>query len=234
MKEVYALLGIKPIRTSPYHPQIHGLTERLNQILKAMLRRMVQDGKDRDKLVPFVLFAYREVPQALTGFSPFELMFGRMVRGPLDVLKDTWEAGKSKNKTVVSYVVNMREKLAAMMDLVQKNVSQAEHRHKIWYDCHSWERKLAAGEVLMLLPTESNKMKTQWQGQYYIVRKVELVDYVVDMVDRQKRNRIFHINMLQKWHEETKTDLRVEAEGEESVMKREYPLGVAQTEWNCQ
>ena len=38
-------------------------------------------------------------------------MFGRMVRGPLDVLKDTWEAGKSANESVVSYVVNMREKL---------------------------------------------------------------------------------------------------------------------------
>ena len=81
MKEVYVLLGIKPIRTSPYHPQTDGLVERFNQTLKAMLRRMAQDEKDWDKLVPFVLFAYREVPQASTGFSPFELMFGRMVRG---------------------------------------------------------------------------------------------------------------------------------------------------------
>ena len=206
MKEVYALLGIKPIRTNPYHPQTDGLVERFNQTLKAMLRRTAQDGKDWDKLVPFILFAYREVPQASTGFSPFE-MFVRMARGLLHVLKDTWEAGKSANESVVSYAVNMREKLAAMTDLVQKNVSQAKHRQKTWYDRHARERELVAGEVLVLLPTESNKMKAQWQGPCPVVRKVGLVDYEVDMVDRQKRKRIFHINMLQKWHEETKTDL---------------------------
>ena len=61
------------------------------------------------------------------------------------MLKDTWEAEKSANESVVSYAVNMREKLAAMADLVamtdlvQKNVLQAKHRQKIWYDRHARE-----------------------------------------------------------------------------------------------
>ena len=131
------------------------------------------------------------------------------------MLKDTWEAGKSANENVVSYVVNMREKFVAMTDLVQKNVSQAKHRQKTWYDHHARERELVAGKkVLVLLPTESNKMKAQWQGPYHVVRKVGLVDYEVDMVDRWKRKRIFHNNMLQKWHALTNTDLWVEAEGD--------------------
>ena len=65
-------LGIKGIRTTPYHPQTDGLVERFNQTLKQMLRKFVSDtGRDWDKWLPFVLFAYREVPQASTGFSPF-------------------------------------------------------------------------------------------------------------------------------------------------------------------
>ena len=68
--------------------------------------------------------------------------------------------------------------------------------------------------MLVLLPTESNKMKAQWQGPYHVVRKMGLVDYEVDMIDQQKKKRIFHINMLQKWQEETKTNLGVEAEGD--------------------
>ena len=83
-------------------------------------------------------------------------MFGKIVRRLLDVLKDTWEAGKSTNESVVSYVVKMREKLAAMTDLVQKNASQAKQRQKTWYDRHAQERELIAGEkVLVLLPTET-------------------------------------------------------------------------------
>ena len=33
---------------------------------------------------------YREVPQASREFSPFELLYGHQVRGPLDVLKESW------------------------------------------------------------------------------------------------------------------------------------------------
>ena len=81
LAEVYRLLKIQPIRTTPYHPQTDGLIELFNQTLKDMLRRVVStDGKDWDKLIPYLLFAYREVPQASTGFAPFELLYGRQIQ----------------------------------------------------------------------------------------------------------------------------------------------------------
>ena len=49
LAKLYRLLGVKGIRTSPYHPQTDGLIERFNQTLKGMLRKIVQDeGKDWD------------------------------------------------------------------------------------------------------------------------------------------------------------------------------------------
>ena len=89
LKQVYRLLGIKGLRTTPYHPQMDGLGERFNQTLKQMLRKFVDEtGSDWDQWIPYLLFAYREVPQASTEFSPFELLYGRDVRGPLMLLKD--------------------------------------------------------------------------------------------------------------------------------------------------
>ena len=89
------MLQVHPIKTTPYHPQTDGLVERLNQTLKSMLKKAaIGEGKDWDKLIPYLLFAYREVPQSSTGFSPFELLYGRAVRGPLDILRETWEADK--------------------------------------------------------------------------------------------------------------------------------------------
>ena len=76
LTELYKMLHVHPIRTSPYHPQTDGLVERFNQTLKSMLRKAaVEEGKDWDKMLPYLLFAYREVPQASTGFSPFELLY---------------------------------------------------------------------------------------------------------------------------------------------------------------
>ena len=87
--ELYRLIGVKTIRTSQYHPETNGLVERFNWTLKAMLRKtLVGEKRGWDSILPYVLFAYREVPQATLGFSPFELLYGRDVRGPLDVLKD--------------------------------------------------------------------------------------------------------------------------------------------------
>ena len=71
LTEVYRFLHIKLIRTTPYHPQTDGLVERFNQTLKAMLRKTTLSGeRSWDKLLPYVIFSYREVPQASTGFSP--------------------------------------------------------------------------------------------------------------------------------------------------------------------
>ena len=71
-----------------------------------MLRKTAnEEGKDWDKWVPYLLFAYQEVPQSSTGFSPFELVYGRQVRGPLDVLKESWETSSKSNESIVSYVL---------------------------------------------------------------------------------------------------------------------------------
>ncbi len=56
-----------------------------------MLRRVVaEDKRDWDLMIPYVLFSIREVPQASTGFTPFELLLVE-TRGLLDVAKEAWE-----------------------------------------------------------------------------------------------------------------------------------------------
>ncbi len=137
LKQVYQLLGIKSLRTTPYHPQTDGLTERFNQTLKQMLRKFVSEtGRDWDQWLPYLLFAYREVPQASTGFSPFELLYGRDVRGPLALLQEMWEGNpeREESTSVVSYDLQMRERLQSMTTLAQNHLAEAREQQKTWYD----------------------------------------------------------------------------------------------------
>jgi len=50
--------------------------------------------KDWDEYLPYLLFVYCEVPQETTGFSPFDLLYGHHVRGPLDVFREDWTGDK--------------------------------------------------------------------------------------------------------------------------------------------
>ena len=202
LTEMYRLLHIRPIRTTPYHPQTDGLVERFNQTLKSMLRKFAtQKEKDWDKLIPYVLFAYREVPQRSTGFSPFELLYGREVRGPLDVLRESWVARERNTESVVSHVLAIRERMEQMSSLVKESLEKAQQSQKAWYDQTARDRTLNEGDMeLVLLPTSSNTLIiAQWQGPYKVTKQVGKVNYLIDMHDRRKRKRLFHINMLREY-----------------------------------
>ena len=148
--------------------------ERFNKTPKALLRKLIsKEGCDQDRLLPYMLFAYQEVPQSTTGFSPFELLYSQEVRGPLDVLKEEWEAEKHSNESVVSHILAIHERMEEMTEIVSANLKEAQQRQKTWYDQTARERELEPSEeVLVLLPTSSNKLLTQWQGSYCVVRKV--------------------------------------------------------------
>ncbi len=47
LQELYKLLGVKPIRTTPYHLQTDRLVERFNKTLKDLLRKIIQ-GEGRE------------------------------------------------------------------------------------------------------------------------------------------------------------------------------------------
>lgn len=87
LKEIYKLLHIGGITTAPYRPQTDGVVECWNGTLKAMIKKF-EDGDPRnwDQLLQYLLFTYLEVPQESTGFSPFKMLCGWKVRGPLDVM----------------------------------------------------------------------------------------------------------------------------------------------------
>jgi len=77
-------LVTKLIRSSAYHPQTDGQTERINQILEDMLRACaIQYGKNWDKCLALAEFSYNNSYQSSLQMAPFEALYGRTYRTPL-------------------------------------------------------------------------------------------------------------------------------------------------------
>ncbi|CAF1124569.1 unnamed protein product [Brachionus calyciflorus] len=88
--EVLELLDVHKLRTTPYHPQCDGRTERFNRTLISMLRTFVNENQDDwDLLLDKLAFAYRTAVHRATGFTPFEMVNGRQPKLPLDLFYKT-------------------------------------------------------------------------------------------------------------------------------------------------
>ncbi len=218
MKEVNRLLSIHSLTTTPYHPQCNGLVERFNGTLKSMLRKMsAERPKDWDKYLGAVLFAYREVPQESIGFSPFELLYGRTVRGPMTILRELWSkpSEDSEVQTTYQYVIDLKQRLEDTCQLAQNNLRDAAKYYKRYFDSKAKDRRFAVGQkVLVLLPTNNNKLLMKWKGPFTVEKVRNEMDCIVNMKGKAK---IFHANMLKVYHErpvEDKAPVIAAAEGE--------------------
>ena len=74
---------------------------------------------------------------------------------------------------------------------------------KVWYDRRVWQRIFKIGDkVLVLLPIPGHALQARYCGPYLIEKKLNEVDYVVYMPERQKQRRVCHINMLKEYYED--------------------------------
>ena len=102
-----------------------------------MLRRMCAERpKDWDQYLNALLFAYREVPQESMGFSPFELLYGHGVRGPIKILKELWtkDVPDTETKSTYQYVIDLKEKLEETCKLARSQLEKARARQRKQYN----------------------------------------------------------------------------------------------------
>ena len=84
------------------------------------------------------------------------------------------------------------------MKIAQQELLKSEKKNKTLYDRRAKRREFQGGDkILLLLPTETNKLLMQWKGPYKVMSRCGKVnDYRVEM---NKKVKMFHANMLKKY-----------------------------------
>ena len=82
---------IKHHKSSPYHPQANGQVESTNKILEAiMTKKGKQHRRDWSNKLLEALWAYRTTWKNTTGYSPYEMVYGKQVLIPIEFQISTY------------------------------------------------------------------------------------------------------------------------------------------------
>ena len=87
MESMCSALVVERINTTPGHPQCDGQSEKSAQQIKKMIRAHVaEDHENWDLCLSQLCFAYNTSVHKMTGFTPFEVMFGWNPIIPIDLV----------------------------------------------------------------------------------------------------------------------------------------------------
>ena len=199
------LYGVQKLRTSPYHAQTNGQVERMNQTIIRMIGKLEEDKKARwSEHLPEMLSAYNGTRSAVTGYSPYFLLFGRKSRMPVDCLFPTLHDSPHQAKMEVS-VAAMQKRLKEAFAVARHLTPQEAARQRRYYDRKTGAVALQPGDIVMVCTdgfVGKRKVKDWWEDGGFIVES-QLEDWPVYKVrcltsdaKQKPKYRIFHRNRL--------------------------------------
>ena len=144
------LYGVQKLRTSPYNAQTNGQVEHMNQTIIRMIGKLGEDKKACwSEHLPKLLLAYNATHSAVTGYSPYYLLFGRRPRIPVDYLFPTLRDSPHQTKMEVS-VVAMQKRLKEAFTVARCLTFEEVARQCCYYDRKSGAVALQPGDVVIV------------------------------------------------------------------------------------
>ena len=164
-KNTCSLLKIKKIESTAFQPEFQGSIERSHRVLAEYLRHYVREDQiDWDSWVLFATDVYNTTHHSATGFTPFELLFGRLFTLP-SALKNP--RGPQYNH--YDYVSELRGRLQTIHQQVHRKLIESRGRSKEHYDKSAGPTKFQVGDKVLLFDEtvrrgRSRKLSAQWIG----------------------------------------------------------------------
>jgi hypothetical protein len=136
-------LGTRHNKTTAFHPQADGQTERVNRVLEDMLRHYVggYHHTDWDTYLPMAQFAINNSYHSSIGTTPIRLNNGRDPNVPLSIRPIARD---------VPHAARFSTDMQSAMAEAKKCMEAAQQRMKVYYDKHRRDVTFAVGDKVLL------------------------------------------------------------------------------------
>ncbi|CAI5669579.1 unnamed protein product [Oreochromis niloticus] len=147
ISELCEIIGMKKIRTTPYHPRANPV-ERFNRTLLQMLGTLSDNEKLHWKeYVKPLVHAYNCTKNDVTGYSPYVLMFGRQPRLPIDLVFGLPVNAQKKSHS--QYVSDLKHRLEESFKIATSNAQKNAERNKTRFDKQVVDSTLNVGDRVL-------------------------------------------------------------------------------------
>ncbi|WVZ84351.1 hypothetical protein U9M48_031391 [Paspalum notatum var. saurae] len=193
-------LGTKLIHSSAYHPQTSGQVKRVNQIVEDMLRVCALAYSTKwDECLPLAEFAYNNSYQKSLNMAPFEALYGRRCRTPLN-----WSEPGER----VTFGPDLVTQAEEQVKFIQSNLKSAQSRQKSYSDRRRRPLVFEKGDhvYLRVSPMKGvhrfgvkGKLAPRYVGPFKITEKCGPVAYRLELPPHLAAvHDVFHVSQLKK------------------------------------
>ena len=145
-------------------------------------------------------FAYRTAVQSTTGQTPFEMLYGRRQRVPLDIVFP--EEIEDEPVDYSEYVVELKERLEEAYRKVKASQALKMDKAKIWYDKRVRLEHYKVGDRVWVKRGQkkkgsSKKLTRPWVGPYRVAIKFNERNYQLRSIISGKKLTV-HVNRMNK------------------------------------
>ena len=228
-EKLQAALGTKLKRSTAFHPQTDGQSERVIQILEDMLRSCVIEFEGSwDKHLCLMEFAYNNSYQSSIKMAPYEALYGRPCRTPVHwtelsenkvVGPDIVREAEEKVEIIKARLKEASDRQKSYADLKRKDI-QYEVGDKVFLKVSSWKKVLRFGK--------KGKLSPRFIGPYEITERVGPLAYRLALPPSLDQiHNVFHVSMLRKYRSDPSHILTVgDVEVRQDLTYEEEPVEI--------
>jgi hypothetical protein len=200
-----------------------------------MLSCFVNENQDNwDSLLPMLSFAYNTSVHQTTNHTPYEVLFGRKPKLPIDLavgstgtaIIEADDYHPSPNEAT-RYLTTLVQAFKQVYDNVRQNRDRIMDKAKLYHDRNIRPNTFELGDLVlknkvMVRQGLSRKLAQKWEGPFVIVGKIGPVDYKIRKAGRLRtRMTVVHHNRLKRYFNTLHIEQDVEDNANETL---EEPL----------